>query len=43
MPDVVFPCRRADLLELASPGGVDSRLRVAQRMMRSYTVFQARM
>ncbi|PRW56115.1 Nuclear control of ATPase [Chlorella sorokiniana] len=38
-----WPNIRADLLELASPGGVDSRLRVAQRMMRSYTVFQARM
>lgn len=37
-----FVCS-ADLLELASPGGVDSRLRVAQRMMRSYTVFQASM
>ena len=39
----VLPPRSADLLELASPGSVDSRLRVAQRMQRSYTVFQARM
>lgn len=35
-----WPALRSDLLELAGPAPVGSKMRTAQRMMRSYSLFQ---